>query len=89
MSDVEKETKKKDSNELLNILLIIIGGFFVFIAIQPDVASADTLYVGGSGLGNYTSIQDAINDSVDGDTVFVYDEGSPYYENLVVNRSII
>ena len=31
-----------------------------------------TLYVGGSGEGNYTKIQDAINDSSDGDTVFVY-----------------
>jgi parallel beta-helix repeat protein len=30
------------------------------------------LYVGGSGPGNYTKIQDAIDDASDGDTVFVY-----------------
>lgn len=47
-----------------------------------------TLYVGGSGLNNYTKIQDAIKDSVDGDTVFVYDDSSPYYENVVVDKSI-
>jgi parallel beta-helix repeat protein len=47
----------------------------------------DILYVGGSGPGNYTHIQDAINASSDGDTVFVY-EGT-YYEHLLVNKSII
>jgi len=51
--------------------------------------SGNTLYVGGSGLNNYTTIQGAINDAVDGDTVFVYDDSSPYYENIVVDESII
>jgi parallel beta-helix repeat protein len=46
------------------------------------------LYVGGSGPGNYTKIQDAINDSNYGDTVFVYDDSSPYYENLIIDKSI-
>ena len=46
------------------------------------------LCVGGSGEGNYTSIQDAIDNASDGDTVFVYDYSSPYYENLIVNKSI-
>ena len=31
-----------------------------------------TLYVGGSGPGNYTKIQDAINNAIDGDTIYVY-----------------
>ncbi len=34
--------------------------------------SGKTLYVGGSGEGNYTRIQDAIDNASDGDTVFVY-----------------
>ncbi len=46
------------------------------------------LYVGGSGPGNYTTIQDAINDSINGDTVFVYDDSAPYYENIIVDKSI-
>jgi parallel beta-helix repeat protein len=49
---------------------------------------SNTLYVGGTGEGNYTSIQEAINDSADGDTVFVFDNSSPYYENVIVNKSI-
>lgn len=48
----------------------------------------NTLYVGGSGPGNYTKIQDAIDNASDGDTVFVYDDSSPYYENLDVNKII-
>ena len=48
----------------------------------------DTLYVGGSGPNNYTKIQDAIDDSSNGDTVYVYDDSSPYYENVVVDKSI-
>ncbi len=48
----------------------------------------DTLYVGGSGPGNYTRIQDAIDNASNGDTVFVYDDSSPYYENVIVNKSI-
>jgi parallel beta-helix repeat protein len=50
--------------------------------------SGNTLYVGGSGEGNYSSIQDAIDDSADGDTVYVYDDSSPYYESLAINKEI-
>jgi len=52
------------------------------------VLSGNTLYVGGSGPGNYTRIQDAVNDSEDGDTVYVYDDSSPYYERVQINTSI-
>jgi len=44
------------------------------------------LYVGGSGPGNYTKIQDAINESVNGDTVFVYN--GTYVENIVIDKEI-
>ena len=46
------------------------------------------LYVGGSGPGNYTKIQDAIDNASKGDTVLVYDDSSPYYENIIINISI-
>jgi len=46
------------------------------------------LYVGGDGEGNYTSIQEAINDASNGDTVFVFDNSSPYYENVIINKTI-
>jgi parallel beta-helix repeat protein len=47
-----------------------------------------TWYVGGDGAGNYTYIQYAIDNASSGDTVFVYDDSSPYYENINVNKSI-
>jgi len=47
------------------------------------------MYVGGSGPGNYSSIQDAIDDASDGDTVFVYDDSSPYYENIIIEKSLV
>ena len=48
----------------------------------------NTLYVGGSGPGNYSIIQDAIDNATSGDTVFVFDDSSPYYENVIVDKSI-
>jgi len=47
-----------------------------------------TLYVGGSGPGNYSSIQKAISEASDGDIIFVYKESSPYKENVVIDKSI-
>jgi len=46
----------------------------------------DTLYVGGSGFGNYSTIQDAVDNASSGDTVYVYDDSSPYIENVVVDK---
>jgi thermitase len=45
-----------------------------------------TLYVGGIGPNNYTTIQGAIDDSGDGDTIYVYN--GTYYENLMINDNI-
>lgn len=47
-----------------------------------------TLYVGGHGPNNYSSIQSAIDASNSGDVVFVYDSSSPYYEHIIVDESI-
>jgi parallel beta-helix repeat protein len=46
------------------------------------------LFVGGPGPNNYTKIQDAIANSTDGDTVYVYDDSSPYYEHVIIDKSI-
>jgi parallel beta-helix repeat protein len=52
------------------------------------LSTGNTLYVGGSGPANYTRIQDAVDNSSDGDTVFVYNDSSPYKEWVIVNKSI-
>ncbi len=50
------------------------------------ISSGNILYVGGTGEGNYSNIQDAIDNTSDGDTVFVYN--GTYYENITIYKSI-
>ena len=47
----------------------------------------NTLYVGGSGPNNYSSIQSAVNDANPGDTVFVYN--GTYYETVYIDKNDI
>jgi len=67
---------------------IVVILLFTHIAPSNDAKFSlnDILYVGGSGEGNYTTIQAALNDAKDGDTIFVY--SGTYHENLVVSKSI-
>ncbi len=81
--------------------LLVFGVIVLFlgVAIAPSINanvkqitmstnSGNILYVGGNGTGNYSKIQDAIDDASDGDTVFVYNDSSPYYENINIGKSI-
>ena len=79
----------------LGIIILFLGTWITpSIAIDNKKKSSvpfsdsNTLYVGGSGEGNYTTIQSAINDANSGDTVFVYDDSSPYYEGIEIKNSI-
>jgi parallel beta-helix repeat protein len=93
-----KGESKMDKKPLISkwlpvgIILLFVGiAFAPAMAqnIEKQSASRGTwLYVGGSGPGNYTRIQDAINNANQGDTVFVYEDSSPYNENLVITTSI-
>jgi nitrous oxidase accessory protein len=75
---------------------LVIGIIFLFLCcnISFTTLSDDnsgnlngkTLYVGGSGEGNYKRIQDAIDNASDGDTVFVY--SGTYYGTINVHKSI-
>jgi parallel beta-helix repeat protein len=49
--------------------------------------NGNILYVGGTGPGNYTTIQDAIDDASDGDTIYVY--SGTYFEDVKINTSIV
>lgn len=46
-----------------------------------------TLYVGGTGPGNYTTIQDAINDASDGYTIIVY-PGTYNEDQITVDKAL-
>ena len=54
--------------------------------IQKISQNGNILYVGGTGPNNYTRIQDAINDSEDGYTIYVY--YGIYNESIVINKGI-
>ena len=58
------------------------------ISYNSTQATGSTLYVGGIGAGNYTSIQQAIDNASTDDTIFVYDDSSPYYENILINKTL-
>jgi len=45
-----------------------------------------TLYVGGNGPKNYSTIQEALNDSSENDTIYVY--SGTYNENIIISSSI-
>jgi nitrous oxidase accessory protein len=55
---------------------------------EQSISGNRILYVGGSGFGNYSQIQSALDASTDGDTVFVWDDSSPYFENIVIDKKI-
>ena len=80
---------------VIGILFLFIGAIVLPVTGTISVrktsnimSKGDTFYVGGSGPGNYSKIQDAIDNTSDGDTVFVYDDSSPYYESLQINTLI-
>lgn len=95
---MEEKVLRKALTIGLFVLLLLLSAFnMAAIADDYSVSSlsegnmgslSDVLFVGDSGPNNYTRIQDAIDNASAGDTVFVYDDSSPYYENIVINKSI-
>ena len=54
--------------------------------IHQQMNLRQTLYVGGTGPNNYSKIQDAVVNTSDGDTIFVY-QGT-YSEHVLITKSI-
>lgn len=71
------------------IIFIFLLSFLLRISnvcISKD--SGDSIiYISKSGLGNFTTIQEGIDEAESGDTLFVYN--GTYFENLVIDKSII
>ncbi len=70
----------------LTIILLLTIYINIGITENTKAYSAETLYVGGSGEGNYTLIQDAINDAWDGDTIFIYP--GIYQETIFIHKQL-
>lgn len=76
---------------VIGIIILLVGVSIPSTGINVENSSLNsfngkTLYVGGSGPGNYTKIQDAIDNSSYSDTVFVYN--GTYIENLKIDNSV-
>jgi len=73
------------------VVLVVLGSVLTVNAYDNKIAVSslgDTLYVGGSGPGNYSTIWEAVINTSNGDTVFVYDYSSPYYEHVTIYNQI-
>ncbi len=75
----------------VGIILLLIGTNIIPASAQETEKSQQAsrgnwLYVGGSGPGNYSRIQDAIDNTTDGDTIYVFP--GVYRELIVINNSI-
>ncbi len=75
----------------MGIILLFVG-----VTIAPTIAQntekqsstrGNWLYVGGDGPGNFTKIQDAINNASNGDTVYVY--AKSYHERIFINKTLL
>jgi parallel beta-helix repeat protein len=96
MYNIEGEEKMRRNPVLYKSLVVGVIVLFIGVGIQPvfainnpikQIPIGKTLYVGGSGEGNYTSIQDAVDNADNGDTVFVFN--GIYYENVWIDEKTI
>jgi len=66
---------KKYVGIMLIVGLLFLSSVIVFHVSSKEIntiSTENTLYVGGSGPGNYTTIDEAVDFASDGDTIFVY-----------------
>jgi nitrous oxidase accessory protein len=78
---------KKTRILLVGILILFCMFSMLFPFVKGGEITTTILYVGGNGPGNYSSIQSAVNNATANVTIFVYN--GTYYENLVIEKSLI
>jgi parallel beta-helix repeat protein len=77
---------KKTRTLGVGILIFFCILSFIFSSGTCEEITKPTLYVGGSGVGNYTRIQDALNNITPGGTVYVFP--GTYHEHIVITTSV-
>jgi parallel beta-helix repeat protein len=68
---------------IVTVLLFSVSLFSMVLTVLPSSVRATTLYVGGAGPGNHTTIQQAVDVAIPGDTIYVY--SGTYSENVLID----
>jgi parallel beta-helix repeat protein len=77
---------------ILSLGIIIVPNLsaFQFVNLHNETSfqiyNGETLFVGGNGPGNYSKIQEAIDNSSIGDNIFVFH--GLYYENISISKQL-
>jgi parallel beta-helix repeat protein len=77
---------KRALPSLLVIATLVIASLIAVVSLITITAEAATLYVGGGGPGNYTTIQAAIDAASPGDTIYVF-KGT-YKEKVTISKTL-
>lgn len=92
---MNKKTVLFKKGLVIGIIILFIGmgvnqstGLIVEKKYYNPISNGNILYVGGTGEGNYSTIQEAIENASDGDTVFVYNGIYDLDEEIIINKSI-
>lgn len=94
MGEKRERGKMKNQRSLITIiifsLLFLSGNIIIFTSMNTAASenkeTNTVLYVGGTGPQNYTSIQNAVDNATEGDTVYV--STGIYYEKVNLTKSI-
>jgi parallel beta-helix repeat protein len=80
-------TDVNERRSLVIVFLVLLSALsFALTELPMEVSATTTHYVGGSGPGNYTSIQTAVDSATPGDTVYVY--SGNYLERVVISKTL-
>jgi len=79
---------KKKNFQILIITIIFSCLLINLVTFDESLAEENIfeLYVGGSGDSNFSSIQSAVDQAKNGDTIYVYNGN--YHENIIITKSV-
>lgn len=83
---VEWKRERMRRSVFILVFLLLMSTFHLALVMLPMNVTAAIHFVGGSGPGNYTSIQNAIDAADSGDLIYVY--GGIYHERIEVNKHL-
>ncbi len=83
----KSNSKNRFFNTIIAILLLINSLIFVLdFSTNHSNVRAEIITVDDNGNADYLTIQEAIDNSSNGDTIYVW--AGTYYENVIVNKSV-